>query len=111
MNMNEYAMTDFESQVHFGDLRIGVDRLGLGFTKWTPIETIGLPTVPTQVNANIVQIRIHLDFMYHNMQYYEHKTRPLRDGSIYARVYPKSTLGLNKDLVANMNNISSSVQA
>lgn len=110
-NLNDYGMKDFDSQVHFSDLTIGREHLGLGFTKWTAVEKIGLPTVPSQVDRNTQQIRIGLGFMYHDMLYYEHKTRPLRDQKIYGRVYPYALYGLNKDLVANMNNISEAVQA
>jgi hypothetical protein len=109
-NMNDYAMLEFEKQVHFGDLKVGLEHLGLGFTKWTAIETLGLPTVPSQANKTTELVRMNLGFMYEDMQYYEHKTRPLRDDAIYERIYPKAIYGLNKDLTSNMNAINQAVQ-
>ena len=66
--------------------------LGIGFTKWKPLENIGLKSPAPIVDINIKEARMVLNGLHGMHQYYMQNTQTLQDSTIYKSAYDNSAI-------------------
>ena len=95
-NLSAYSNDTFWDQFDFADLTGIAPTLGIGFTQWKPIASLGLKSPPSFVTQEVATDRANLEQYSNESLYYLENTSPLLKNSIgrgyynvsvYQRVY------------------------